>query len=153
MRQQHPTTRESARSEARALLDRFGAQQLTGRWNFGPTTGSILEAIAATPERVRCDLGRLEADSPASWPATSTVYVRPPRPMRISVGPSQFYPPTPEDDEYEHPEWCECAALMAFVRDEFRLDFLHRPDEILPRPPMGLHGEDDSSSWFMLWWD
>ncbi len=150
---QHTTTPETAGAEARALLDSLSSPQREARWNFGPTTGSILAAISAGPARIRCDLGRIEAAADSDWPATSTVYVRPPRPMRISVGPSQFYPPTPEDDEYEHPEWCECAALMAFVRDELRLDFQHWPDEILPRPPMWLHGEEDSSSWFTLWWD
>lgn len=151
--QRHPTGPEAARSEARTLLDRLEPQQLVGRWNFGPTTGSILAAIVANPDRVRCDLGRIEAESDTDWPATSTVYVRPARSMRISVGPSQFYPPTPEDDEYEHPPWCECAALMAFARDDVGLNFQCWPDEILPRAPIWQYGEEDSSSWFTLWWD
>lgn len=80
----HQTTPDEARADALTLLATLTDRQLQARWNFGPTTGAILRAVAADPERVRCEAHYLSADE--KHPATSTVYVRPPRPFRISPG-------------------------------------------------------------------
>ncbi|PJI93548.1 hypothetical protein CLV34_2123 [Luteimicrobium subarcticum] len=148
------TARATARNDAREHLARLDENQLESRWNGGPTTRSILRAIAAQPDRVRSPLGRL-LDEP-THPALSTVYVRPTRPVRISVGPSQFQLPPADvgDDLYQHLDWCECAELLRIARDDFGLDPERGPDKILPRTP----GPPDPlassrGEWFMLWWD
>lgn len=153
-------TSEEARAEALELLEAFTERQLESRWNFGPTTGAVLRAVAANPNRVRCAAGYLTPDE--DCPATSTVYVRPSREFRISVGPSQFYGPFPGDDdfdeteEYVHPDWCECASLCEYVRDELGLDQQYGPDEILPDGPRWLPPDADPGEpeqWLRLWWD
>ncbi|MGC5166461.1 hypothetical protein [Luteimicrobium sp. DT211] len=151
---------EEAREEALELLDELTDRQLEARWNDGPTTGAVLRAVAANPDRVRCATGYIHPDD--DWPATSTVYVRPERPFRIAVGPSQFYGPFPgdpeydEDEEYVHPDWCECEGLRQYIRDELGLDQQYGPDEILPDGPRWLPPDADAgepAQWLRLWWD
>jgi len=150
-------TSEEARAEALELLAAFTDRQLEARWNSGPTTGAVLRAVAANPDRVRCADGYLTPDD--DYPATSTVYVRPPRTFRISIGPSQFYGPWPGDDdeEYVHPDWCECDALRRYIRDELGLDQDGGPDEILPDGPRwlpsGIDDPGEPAQWLRLWWD
>lgn len=148
------TTPDEARADALTLLATLTDRQLQARWNFGPTTGAILRAVAADPERVRCEAHYLSADE--KHPATSTVYVRPPRPFRISRGPSQF-DGSWDDNEYTHPDWCECEGLLRHVRDELGIDFQHGPDEIHPDALWSLSTQrlcdDEPESWFRLWWD
>jgi hypothetical protein len=153
-------TCEEARAQALELLAALNDRQLEARWNFGPTTGAVLRAVAAHPDRVRCASGYLTPDE--DYPATSTVYVRPPREFRISVGPSQFYGPFPGDDGYDeletyvHPDWCECDALGEYVRGELGLDQQYGPDEILPDGPRWLPpgvDPDEPAQWLRLWWD
>lgn len=153
-------TSEEARAEALELLEALTERQLGAHWNFGPTTGAVLRAVAANPDRVRCATGYVSPDD--EFPATSTVYVRPPRPFRISVGPSQFYGPWPgdddfdEDEEYVHPDWCECSDLLRYTREELGLDQRYAPDEILPDGPRWLPPDADPrepEQWLRLWWD
>jgi hypothetical protein len=152
-------TSEEARAEARDLLAALSEPQLGARWNFGPTTGAVLRAVVADPDRVRCATGYVSPED--EHPATSTVYVRPPRPFRISIGPSQFYGPWPGDDDYDeeyvHPDWCECDALRSYLRDELGLDQEYGPDEILPDGPRWLPPDvadcGDQDQWLRLWWD
>ncbi len=145
-------TSTEARAQAESWLDGLDERQLEARWNWGPTTGSILAAIIAEPDSVRCLPGML--DEPSDHPATSTVYVRPPTAMRISVGPSQFYGPQDGDNDYVHPDWCECDDLLRFARG-LGLDPVHGPDEILPERRW--HPSDvadiGTRQWYRLWWD
>jgi hypothetical protein len=84
------------------------------------------------------------------------VYVRPPRPFRISAGPSQFEL-WDTDDDYVHPDWCECVGLLRYVRVELGLDHDGAPNEIHPEPldsrgPYATH-EEAPTRWLRLWWD
>jgi hypothetical protein len=152
-------TSEEARADALELLATLTARQLEARWNLGPTTGAVLRAVAANPDRVRCAAGYITPDG--EHPATSTVYVRPSRPFRIAAGPSQFYGPWPGDEDYDeeyvrHPDWCECDNLRRYLRDELGLDQEGGPDEILPDGPRWLPPDADfrePDQWLRLWWD
>ena len=146
-------TSGNARSQAKALLASLSPRQREARWNLGPSTSSILAAMVAQPDRIWFDVRDL--DLSCDYPATSAVYVRAPRPMQLSIGPSQFSESTSSYDEYEHPAWCECADLMAFVGDELGLDHQVWPDEILPHAPSRRPGGDveNDGQWIRLWWD
>lgn len=148
------TIPDDARDEALQLLADLTAQQLEARWNLGPTTGAVLRAVAADPGRVRCATGYVSVDE--KHPATSTVYVRPPRPFRISPGPSQCAP-WDDDNASVHPNWCECAGLLRYTREVLGLDHDGAPNEIHAEPPesCGLYAtsQEGPAGWVRLWWD